>query len=126
MEGQSMRARLRLRNRRGVTAIILVLMIPVVVGMVALTVDVGKLTLERQKLTNICDACAKAGGIDLPTAASADVNSDLEQAEASARDYAKQNGVDLNQLGFTVAAVPDGNGYALLVSAKEDVPMSFA
>src|SRR5438034_5611546 len=107
MEGQSMRARLRLRNRRGATAIILVLMIPVVVGMVALTVDVGKLTLERQKLSNICDACAKAGGIDLPTAASANVNADLEQAEESAQSYAKQNGVDLSQLGFKAHALPD-------------------
>ena len=57
-----MRARLRLQNRRGASAIILVLMIPVIIGMVAMTVDVGRLTLERQKLTNICDACAKAGG----------------------------------------------------------------
>ena len=80
-----MRARLRLKNRRGATAIILVLMIPVVIGMVALTVDVGRLTLERQKLSNVCDACAKAGGIDLPTAASGDVNADLEQAEESAQ-----------------------------------------
>src|SRR5439155_25796428 len=108
MEGQSMRARLRLKNRRGATAIILVLMIPVVIGMVALTVDVGRLTLERQKLSNVCDACAKAGGIDLPTAASGDVNADLEQAEESAQNYAKQNGIDLNQMGFKVQAIPEG------------------
>ena len=63
----------------------LVLMIPVVVGMVALTVDIGHLALEREKLTNICDACAKAGGIDLPTAASSDVNADLSRAKATAR-----------------------------------------
>jgi len=94
--------------------------------MVALTVDVGRLTLERQKLSNVCDACAKAGGIDLPTAASANVNADLEQAEASAESYAKQNGVDINKLGFKAQALPEGGGYALLVSAKEDVPMSFA
>ena len=72
-----MRARLKSRNRRGASAIILVLMIPVVVGMVALTVDIGRLALERQKLSNICDACAKAGGLDLPTATSTDVNGDL-------------------------------------------------
>src|SRR5438045_4418053 len=101
MEGQSMRARFRLKNRRGATAIILVLMIPVVVGMVALTVDVGRLALERQKLTNICDACAKAGGIDLPTAASSDVNSDLNRAEATARAYAIQNGVRPEDVRFT-------------------------
>ena len=79
-----MRARLRLRNRRGASAIILVLMIPVVVGMVAITVDIGRLAMERQRLTNVCDACAKAGGIDLPTSASADVYADLDRAEEAA------------------------------------------
>src|SRR5438067_4467820 len=115
MEGYSMRARLRLQNRRGASAIILVLMIPVVVGMVALTVDVGRLALERQRLTNICDASAKAGGIDLPTAASANVNSDLDRAEATAKAYAVQNGVKLADVHFTSDAVTDGGGYALLV-----------
>src|SRR4051794_31019359 len=118
MEGYSMRARLRLQNRRGASAIILVLMIPVIIGMVAMTVDVGRLTLERQKLTNICDACAKAGGIDLPTAASADVNGDLNRAEATARSYAIQNGIQPDQVHFTSDAVTDGGGYALLVSAR--------
>src|SRR5437867_11271147 len=126
MEGYSMRTRLRLQNRRGASAILLVLMIPVIVGMVALTVDVGRLALERQKLTNICDACAKAGGIDLPTAASSNVNADLDRAQATARQYAQQNGVSLAEVRFTSDAVRDGGGYSLLVSAREDVPMSFA
>ena len=121
-----MRARLRFQNRRGASAIILVLMIPVIVGMVALTVDVGRLALERQKLTNICDACAKAGGIDLPTSASSDVTADLSRAETTARAYAVQNGVKPEDVHFTSDAVSDGSGFALLVSAREDVPMSFA
>src|SRR5437588_9947383 len=122
MEGFSMRARLRLQNRRGASAILLVLMIPVVVGMVALTVDVGRLALEREKLTNICDACAKAGGIDLPTSASSDVNADLSRAEATAQQYAKQNGLDAAKVQFASDATRDGGGYALLVSAHEEVP----
>src|SRR5713101_6309338 len=126
MEGYSMRARLRLQNRRGASAIILVLMIPVVVGMVALTVDIGRLTLERQRLSNVCDACAKAGGIDLPTSASSDVTADLSRAEATARQYATQNGVNLASVSFASNATQDGSGYALLVSAREEVPMSFA
>src|SRR5712692_4719884 len=101
MEGFSMQARLRLQNRRGASAIILVLMIPVIVGMVAMTVDVGRLALERQKLANICDACAKAGGIDLPTAASANVTADLNKAEATAREYAQQNGVNPADIRFS-------------------------
>jgi Flp pilus assembly protein TadG len=121
-----MRARLRVQNRRGASAILLVLMIPVVVGMVALTVDIGHLALEREKLTNICDACAKAGGIDLPTAASEDVNADLSRAEATAQQYAQQNGLDPAKVQFASDASQDGSGYALLVTAHEDVPMSFA
>jgi hypothetical protein len=101
-------------------------MIPVVVGMVALTIDIGRLALERERLTNVCDACAKAGGIDLPTAASANINGDLSRAEQTAQDYARQNGIDLSKVTFSSDAVPDGNGYALLVSAQENVPMSFA
>jgi Flp pilus assembly protein TadG len=121
-----MRARLKLQNRRGASAILLVIMIPVVVGMVALTVDIGHLALEREKLTNVCDACAKAGGIDLPTAASSDVNADLSRAEATAKEYATENGLNLASVQFASDAVRDGNGYALLVTAKEEVPMSFA
>jgi hypothetical protein len=121
-----MRARLGLQNRRGASAILLVLMIPVVVGMVALTVDIGRLALERQKLSNMCDACAKAGGLDLPTATSSDVNADMGRAEGSAEDYAHQNGGDVKAIHFTADAARDGGGYALLVTAKEDVPMTFA
>src|SRR5215212_8775367 len=126
MEGQSVRARFRLKQRRGASAIILVLMIPVVIGMVALTVDIGRLALERQKLSNMCDACAKAGGLDLPTSASSDINADLQRAEGAAMEYARQNGLDAARVRFAADANKDGNGYALLVSAKEDVPMSFA
>jgi len=121
-----MRTRSRLKNRRGASAIILVLMIPVVVGMVALTVDIGRLALERQKLSNMCDACAKAGGLDLPTAVSEDVTADLERAEEAAREYAKQNGASNGVIKFTPAAQQDGAGYALVVRAEEQVPMSFA
>jgi hypothetical protein len=121
-----MRTRLRLKNRRGASAIILVLMIPVVVGMVALTIDIGRLALERQKLSNLCDACAKAGGLDLPTSASSDINADLAAAETAAMEYARQNGMEPGDIGFTADADKEGNGYALLVTAKEDVPMSFA
>jgi hypothetical protein len=120
------RARFRLKNRRGASAIILVMMIPVVVGMVALTIDIGRLALERQKLSNLCDACAKAGGLDLPTSASSDINMDLQRAEEAALEYARQNGLDAAQVRFAADANQDGNGYALLVNAKEDVPMSFA
>src|SRR5207302_4908662 len=108
MEGYSMRARLRLQTRRGASAILLVLMIPVVVGMVALTVDIGRLALEREKLTNICDACAKAGGLDLPTAASADVKADLNRAQETAREYARQNGINLTDVRCASVAVAEG------------------
>src|SRR5207249_5297333 len=116
-----MRARFKMKKRRGASAIILVLMIPVVVGMVALTVDIGRLALERQKLSNLCDACAKAGGLDLPTAASSDVNGDLGRAEASAVEYARQNGINPTDVSFDAAAEGDGGGYALLVTAHEEV-----
>src|SRR6266542_6526480 len=108
MEGLSMRARLKLKNRRGASAIILVLMIPVVVGMVALTVDIGRLSLERQKLSNLCDACAKAGGLDLPTAASSDVNGDLEKAKEAALEYVRQNGLDPGDVHFAADTKRDG------------------
>jgi hypothetical protein len=121
-----MRARFKMKKRRGASAIILVLMIPVVVGMVALTVDIGRLALERQKLSNLCDACAKAGGLDLPTSASSDVNGDLGRAESSAVEYARQNGINPGDVSFDATAQGDGSGYALLVTAHEEVPMSFA
>lgn len=70
-------------RERGATSILLVLLIPVLFGALALALDFGKLSYERQQLSNAMDASALAASQDLP---------DPVAAKASALKFAKSNG----------------------------------
>jgi len=55
-----------MKDERGVSLIMAAMLIVVLLGMVALAVDVGRLYVARQFLVNSCDAAALAGGMELP------------------------------------------------------------
>ena len=57
-------------DESGVMAILLVLLLPMVVGMMGLSVDVGVWYSEKRGLQNIADAAALAGGIELANGSS--------------------------------------------------------
>ena len=50
-----------IRGQRGVTAIVIAIVLPVLIGVVALAVDVGYLAATKNELQNIADASALAG-----------------------------------------------------------------
>src|SRR5687767_15097146 len=64
--------RLLRARRRGGTTVMIALMAPVLVGFTALTVDVGRLYVRKQALSNGVDAAALAGGRELPSEQAAD------------------------------------------------------
>ncbi|WP_104091204.1 Tad domain-containing protein [Arthrobacter sp. GMC3] len=70
-------------RERGATSILLVLLIPVLFGALAVALDFGKLSYERQQLSNAMDASALAASQDLP---------DPVSAKAAALKFAKSNG----------------------------------
>jgi Flp pilus assembly protein TadG len=126
--------RLLSRKRRGGTQVMVALMAPVLVGFTALTVDIGRLYVRKQALSNGVDASALAGGRELPNETAAD---------KEARRVAGANGIDttLVKTAFehrgngngTPGSNGNGNGNAngqaknyLRVTATEKVPMTFA
>ena len=66
-------------RRRGATAVVVVITVPVLLGMAALTIDVGHLQLVRQELQTAADAAALAAADLLP---------DETAAHAAAHQYA--------------------------------------
>lgn len=86
-----------MRDERGVTLVLVALLLVVLLGAAALSVDVGRLYLERQHLVNACDAAALAGGIELQPnnlAASRIV------ATARADDAALSNNMPVHEVSF--------------------------
>ena len=101
------------KQQRGSVIVMTAAMLAVLVGMIALVVDLGLLYATRVQLTNMADAAALAGVQELPR------NSD--GAFSSAAEYARLNGktgdrVDIRVLGGTTVAV----------KATRTVPLMFA
>ncbi len=77
----------------GQTIILFILMVVVLMGAAALSIDVGIMFVERAKIQGTVDGAAIAGADKLPDSPSA--------AVASAQVYAEANGVDLSGSEYT-------------------------
>jgi hypothetical protein len=106
--------------------VVVAVMLPALIGLGALAVDVGRLVIEKQRLSHLCDAAAKAGGAELPAGASLQDSFAMQSAEQVAGEYARANGAGIDGLQFTARAKPGASGCRLEVTAREDVPMAFA
>lgn len=73
----------RLKNERGQVLVLAALLMTILMGFAALTLDIGMTTVTKSRLQNIADAAALAGAMDIPKGVSA--------AEQSAIDIAKSN-----------------------------------
>ncbi len=73
----------RVSAERGAAAVIFALLVPVLFGVLALALDVGKLVYEHQLLGNALDAAALAGATSLPD--------DPDSARTTAIAFAKAN-----------------------------------
>jgi hypothetical protein len=104
------------------------LMAPVLVGFTALTVDVGRLYVRKQALSNGVDAAALAGGRELPNEEAA-TNEVMRVAAANQIDT-RQVRTQFAHRGDLLARTQDTSGGSppnyLKVGATEPVPMTFA
>ncbi len=75
-------------RRRGVAAILIVIMLPVLLGFAALAIDLGRMRVVRAELQNAADAGALAGVQDLRAGPSA-----ILAARTAALDYVSRNPV---------------------------------
>lgn len=80
------------RSERGMSTVIVALMLPVLLTVEALTVDTAHLFVERRSLQNAADAAALAAAVYLPSTDPAV----LEQARSEAIEYAARNGVTIS------------------------------
>jgi len=77
-----------MKDEKGVTIVLVALLIVALVGAAALCVDVGRLYVERQHLVNACDAAALAGGLELPRQAPATLKAGEAALANNMPDYA--------------------------------------
>jgi Flp pilus assembly protein TadG len=88
------------RTESGQVLVIVALLFPMLLGMVALAVDLGNYAAERRTLQNSADSIALAASRDLPDAA---------QAVASGKAWATKNGVALSDVTITVTQPTTGD-----------------
>lgn len=91
----------RLNNEEGTTAVLIAILSTVLIGFVALVIDVGAMHSEARQLQNVADAAAMAIAQDCAGGACGDVN-------GTAQVYAAGNSTD--GLSNTAVAIPGVNG----------------
>ncbi|NLJ31883.1 MAG: hypothetical protein GX424_09845 [Clostridiales bacterium] len=77
------------KKENGQAAVLLALVFIVLLGFVALTMDIGRATVEKSDLQNAADASALAGAQSLP---------DSSAAISAATSYAQKNGVENSKI----------------------------
>ncbi len=114
----------RVRSERGQTLILFVLGLALLLGMVAMTIDVGLAFMERRSLQNAVDAAALAAAQDF-------VNGKSEAtATATAIDYLQRHGFSAPEDTLEVNIPPVSGQYAgqsgyIEVVASSEAPPAF-
>src|SRR5439155_13630908 len=106
---QSSRWRHIVRREHGQTLVIGILFMTVLLGMVAMTVDVGLLFRDRRHLQNSADAMALAGVAELPQ--------NPGQDQVKARQWAANNDIasgDIKKIEVRATGVPNDTLYVEL------------
>src|SRR6476620_9136977 len=96
-------------------AVVLALLLPVLVGSIAMSADVGVLYFNWQMLQAAADSGAVAGAAYLP--------SNPSQAITTANGYATKNGAVAAEITSTTVSADDTS---LNIQLKRNVPYSFA
>lgn len=102
------------RDERGSVVVIVAAAMVALMGLVALGTDVGRMYIERTRLSSIADAAALAGAQHLPY--------DPAGSVLRVREYLSKNGYDPNQASVTLT---DTN-HRVAVSVSGQVNMTFA
>jgi Putative Flp pilus-assembly TadE/G-like len=106
---ETRRSALILRSERGQTLIVGILFMAVLLGITAMTVDVGLLFRDRRHLQNSADAMALAGVAELPL--------NPAQAKSKAQQWATNNGIasgEIKKLEVRTTGVPNDTLYVEL------------
>jgi Flp pilus assembly protein TadG len=102
-----------LKNEKGVVAVIVVLVITVLLGLTAFVVDIGSVSINKQKLQNAIDAASLAGAQDLPNTSAATI---------AANNYIQLNGYLPSDISISFS---DSN-HKIHISGTKSVSYTFA
>ena len=107
----------RVRDESGQVLIMFVLLLPVLLGMVAMAVDVGSYASERRTLQNAADSIAMAAAQELP---------DESAALAAADEWATHNGIDPASMTVSFSGLSTGSIPMVTVQIDASHEFSFA
>lgn len=103
------------KTKKGAISIIVAISMVVLLLFAALVIDIGMIAVNKSKLQNACDAAALAGAQELPF--------DTTKAEAMARQYAAENGVEDKYIGVSFS---DSNSKITVTAENKPVEFFFA
>jgi Flp pilus assembly protein TadG len=112
---KSLSNNLKRSRERAQIAVVLALLMPVLIGAIAMSADVGVLYFNWQNLQAAADSGALAGAAYLP--------SNSSQAVSTANSYATTNGAVAAEITSTTVSA---DGSSLNIQLKRNVPYSFA
>jgi len=107
------------KNEDGQVLVMTSILLVVLLGFAALTIDLGRVYITKTKLQNVADAAALAGAQDLPFS-----STDTRTAKSTANYYAEQNGVQESET--TLNAPYNGDSTKIEVVCRKTVSYTFA
>ena len=110
--------RFRWRGESGQGLVVGTLVMVMILGFAAMTVDVGLFLHEKRELQNAADAAALAGVQELPFSAA--------DAEFIAQEWAENNGIGADELEAIEISTTHVANDTITVRVKRDVPFIFA
>jgi hypothetical protein len=106
-----------MRKHQGTVLVMVAILLVVLLGMMALAVDISRLYVARQFLINSCDASALAGGMELP---------DQTKATQEASECADANIMSTYQVSFPVDGFTEQGPTKIRVDGQLNVEYAFA
>ena len=106
------------REESGQGLVVATLVMVMILGFAAMTVDVGLFLHERRELQKSADAAALAGAQELPHSPA--------HAEQKAAEWAEKNGIDVDELEAIEITSTYVTNDTITVEVKRDVPFIFA
>lgn len=110
-------ARRRWQDERGVVLVLTAFLMVGLTGMVALSIDIGRIALARRQLQNATDAAVLAGVRELP---------DATKAKSTATSWATKNKATTSEIQTLAVSTTTTNNDTLTVTLKRTVPGTFS
>ena len=112
------------RDQSGVSAILMALLLPMILGMMGLSVDVGVWYLEKRGLQTMADAAALAGGSELANGSSTAIINSVATAGATRNEFdSSSDSITINNP--PLSGPNTGNSGSIEIIISRQMPLFF-